>query len=116
MALISLPIDRYLPEIIQRINPHDLTTSSLILTSSPGSGKTTRLPVALLHAVKLTGSTKKIVVLVPKRIAAVSAAQRICEENNWRLGDQVGFEVRFENKTSPQTQLIFMTTGHFLKK
>ena len=88
----------------------------MILTSSAGSGKTTRLPVALLQAVKASGSTKKIIVLVPKRIAAVSATQRICDENNWRLGEEVGFEVRFENRTSAQTQLIFMTTGLFLKK
>lgn len=116
MALQSLPIDRHLPDIIKRINPKKLATDAMILTSSPGSGKTTRLPVALLQAVKATGSIQKIIVLVPKRIAAVSAAQRICDENNWRLGDQVGYEVRFENKTSDQTQLIFMTTGHFLKK
>lgn len=116
MAQMTLPIDRHLPEIIKGINPENLASPAMILTSSPGSGKTTRLPVALLKAVKSTGSFKKIVVLVPKRIAAVSAAQRICDENSWFLGDQAGFEVRFENKTSPQTQLIFMTTGLFLKK
>ena len=116
MEQISLPIDRHLPVIIQQINPNSAAADPFILTSSPGSGKTTRLPVALLKAVQGTGSKRKIVVLVPKRIAAVSATQRICDENNWIIGESTGYEVRFENKTSAQTQLIFMTTGHFLKK
>lgn len=119
MALTSLPIDAHLTEILIAINPKNLETDPFILTASPGSGKTTRLPAALLQAVQKIGSAKKIIVLVPKRIAAVSAAQRICDENQGALGalgQDVGFEVRFENKTQKSTQLIFMTTGHFLKK
>lgn len=106
MPKVKLPIDDYIHEIVSSFKDHN----NLILTAPPGSGKTTRVPAALLS------QFKKIIVLVPKRIAAISAAARIAEENNWTLGDQVGYQVRFENKSSENTQLIFMTEGLFIKK
>ena len=122
MALIRLPIDGHMDDILEAINPQNLDSLPFILTASPGSGKTTRLPASLLRTIQqpiqqsVQQSEKKIIVLVPKRIAAVSAAQRICDENEWTMGQNVGYEVRFENRTQKSTQLIFMTTGHFLKK
>ena len=107
---MTLPIDAYLPNIIKAFQ----RSSNLILKASPGSGKTTRLPPALLPLLK--NSLKKIIVLVPKRIAAVSAADRIATENNWLLGSKVGYHVRFEPVFNSSTQLIFMTEGVFLKK
>ncbi|OFZ31493.1 MAG: hypothetical protein A2622_02600 [Bdellovibrionales bacterium RIFCSPHIGHO2_01_FULL_40_29] len=105
--MISLPIDPHLKSLIETFKK----SKNLILKASPGSGKTTRLPAALIHA-----GFKKIIVLVPKRIAAVSAADRIAEENNWELGQQVGYHVRFEPVFNAQTRLIFMTEGVFMKK
>lgn len=102
----SLPIDSYLTRISLacRENPF------CVLTAPPGSGKTTRVPAELMQ------SFKKIVVLVPRRIAALSSAQRIADENNFTLGQEVGYQVRFENKASTDTRLIFMTEGVFIKK
>ncbi len=105
--MIMLPIDPYLNEIVEKFK----TASNLVLKASPGSGKTTRLPAALLKS-----GFKKIVVLVPKRIAAVSAADRVASENGWRLGVEVGYYIRFEPKFSADTQLIYMTEGVFIKK
>ncbi len=95
-----LPIDPFIPEILQRI----ASENNLVITAQPGAGKTTRLPPALLSTVK-----GKIVVLQPRRMAAIAAAHRIAEENNWRVGEEVGYQVRFINKTSSKTRLIFMT-------
>ena len=106
MPKINLPIDEYLEEIISSFD----NNNNIILTAPPGSGKTTRVPAALY------GEFKKIIVLVPKRIAAISAAARIADENNWTLGKEVGYQVRFDNKTEKHTQLIFMTEGVFIKK
>ena len=116
--MIQLPIDAHISKILSQINVPDLSTSSFILTASPGSGKTTRLPAALLLAVQENTqlSDKKIIVLVPKRIAAVTAAKRIAQERKWNLGVEVGFEVRFESRVTFETRLVFMTTGYFLKK
>ncbi len=105
--MISLPIDSHLVDILQKFK----SATNLILKAAPGSGKTTRLPAALVK-----GGYKKILVLVPKRIAAVSAADRIATENNWQLGKQVGYHVRFEPVYTAETALIFMTEGVFMKK
>lgn len=111
--MISLPIDSYLPSILEKFR----AGKNLILKASPGSGKTTRVPAQLLRSYMSSGeTTKKIIVLVPKRIAAVSAADRIAEENNWTLGNEVGYHVRFEPVFNSRTQLLFMTEGLFIKK
>ena len=54
--------------------------------------------------------------LEPRRMASIAAAQRIAEENNWELGRQVGYQVRFENKTSKETRLIFLTEALLARK
>lgn len=95
-----LSIDHFIPEILQRI----ASESNLVITAAPGAGKTTRLPPALLSIV-----SGKILVLEPRRMAAMAAAHRIAEENKWVVGEEVGYQVRFLNKTSPKTRLIFMT-------
>ncbi len=110
--MIQLPIDPYLPQIVDKI----FSPSPLILTASPGSGKTTRVPAALLKQLQSKNITQKIIVIVPKRIAAVGAADRIATENNWNLGEDVGYQVRFEKHCGIHTQLVFMTEGLFLKK
>ena len=106
MPKTNLPIDQYLVEINESFN----SFNNLILTAPPGTGKTTRVPPSLLN------KFKKIIILVPKRIAAISAANRIAEENNWILGQQVGYQVRFESITNADSKLIFMTEGVFIKK
>lgn len=111
-----LPIDPYLESITGKV----LGPAPVILTASPGSGKTTRLPPYLLKKIntdqKTQNKNKKIIVIVPKRLAAVAASHRIAEENNWIVSEEVGYQVRFESMVSSRTQLIFMTEGFFLKK
>lgn len=107
--MLALPIDPHLEKIAKTLNEN----SNLVLTASPGSGKTTRVPPTLLKTIK---TDKKIIVLVPKRIAAVSAANRIAEEQGFNLGQEVGYQVRFDNRTTNKTKLIFMTEGVFIKK
>ncbi len=104
---IPLPIDPVLPEILSAFQAN----SSLVLTAAPGAGKTTRLPPALLSAVK-----GQVWVLEPRRIAAISAPQRIAEENGFTLGAEVGYQVRFENKSSRDTRLLFLTEALLLRK
>lgn len=105
--MISLPIDASLTKVLAAFEK----TNNVILTAPPGSGKTLRVPPLLAK-----NSQKKIIVLVPKRIAAISAASRIAEENNWQLGQEVGYQVRFDQRFTAQTKLIFMTEGVFVKR
>jgi len=104
---IPLPIDPLLPEILAALEK----SRSLVLTAAPGAGKTTRLPPALLGSIK-----GKVWVLEPRRIAAISAPQRISEENGFTLGKEAGYQVRFENRSSPDTRLLFLTEALLLRK
>ena len=105
----TLPIDRHIPDFLAKIQK----AQNLILTASPGSGKTTRIPPALAKTLK---KNERVVVLVPKRLAAVSAAYRIAEENDWSVGKEIGYQVRFDSRFTDETSLIFMTEGVFVKR
>lgn len=97
----ELPIDEFLPEVVKYLK----VNSSLVLSAEPGAGKTTRLPAALLNI-----TNKKILILEPRRIAAVSASLRVAEENGWTLGgSEVGYQVRFDSKVTSETRLIYLT-------
>ncbi len=110
MSLDSLPIDRFLESILNHLR----VKKNLILCASPGAGKTTRLPPALLELVK--SSKQKILVLEPRRLAAVGAAARIADEQNWELGNQVGYQIRFDSHFQKQTSLIFLTEALLNRK
>lgn len=99
-SLIQLPIDGFIPAIQESLRQQQ----NLVITAAPGAGKTTRLPPALLNSV-----TKKVLVLEPRRMAAIAAAHRIAEEQGWQVGEHIGYQVRFANKTTKNTRLIFMT-------
>jgi ATP-dependent helicase HrpB len=103
----SLPIDEMLPEIVSAVR----SSSSVILTATPGAGKTTRLPPSLLDAVP-----GKIAVLEPRRMAAVAACHRVCQEQGWNVGEQAGYQVRFESRASSSTRLLFMTDAMLLRR
>lgn len=103
----KLPIDSYIDEIIDSVRKN----STIIVKASPGSGKTTRLPWAIAR-----GLSQKVAVLEPRRLAAKLAAQRIADEENLTLGNEVGYHFRFEKVLSPETQLVFYTEGTFLKR
>jgi ATP-dependent helicase HrpB len=104
---IHLPVDDYIHQIKTALK----TNSSVVVTAAPGAGKTTRIPPALVEI-----SAKKVLVLEPRRIAAIAAANRVAEENNQTLGQEVGFEVRFDRKISGQTRLIFVTEALLTRK
>lgn len=107
MNKIALPIDPFLEQIKSAV----LSQSCVILTAAPGSGKTTRIPPVFFSEIQ-----KKILVLEPRRISAVSSATRIAEEESWTVGEEIGYQVRFENKFSSKTKIIFLTEALLLKK
>jgi ATP-dependent helicase HrpB len=104
--MAPLPIDSSMPYIIER-----LAKRSLVLLAPPGSGKTTRVPPALLRSGLLSAEYPSVVVLQPRRVAARSSAARIADEQGWALGDEVGYQVRFERRLSGRTRLRFLTEG-----
>ena len=85
----------------------------LVLVAPTGSGKTTQVPQMLLDA-GLAGAGR-IVVLQPRRVAARTVAARVAWERNSRIGDEVGYQIRFEDRTSPGTRISFVTEGVLLR-
>ncbi|MGE5186301.1 MAG: ATP-dependent helicase HrpB [Acidobacteriota bacterium] len=102
--LARLPIDDVMPQVIAAVRDR----RTCVLVAPPGAGKTTRVPGALLDAGEVTGS---IVVLQPRRLAARLAAARIASERGVPLGGEVGYQVRFDRKTSKDTRLELVTEG-----
>jgi ATP-dependent helicase HrpB len=108
MEKISLPIDDAFAAIEAALASH----RNLVLVAEPGAGKTTRLPPMLLKSPAFKSSdASKILMLEPRRVAARAAASRIAFENGWRLGEEVGYRVRFENRTSSNTKIEVLTEG-----
>ncbi len=105
--MTPLPIDPRLPEIIEALR----RARSLVLVAPPGSGKTTRVPPAILRSGLLTPANPGIVLLQPRRVAARAAASRIGDENGWRVGEEVGYQIRFERRVGPRTRLVVETEG-----
>ena len=105
--MISLPIDRYLSEIVTSATRH----RALVLVAEPGAGKTTRVAPALLRHGVLHPDHPNLVMLQPRRVAARAAAERIAEENHWRLGHEVGYHIRFDRKICNSTRLRVLTEG-----
>jgi ATP-dependent helicase HrpB len=98
-----LPVDPHLDDIQDALRAH----RRLILMAPPGSGKSTRVPRAL------TQTFGRTVVLQPRRVAARSLAHWVAESTGQKLGEQIGYQVRFEQKQGPKTQLLFQTYGVF---
>ena len=106
-VLIPLPIDSLIPEVL-RIMAETPARSRTLLLASPGSGKTTRIPWAIASA-SLRSAKGKVYVLEPRRIAAKLSAERVAVENEVRLGEDVGYQFRFEKKRKDSTPLVFLT-------
>ncbi|QJE94977.1 ATP-dependent RNA helicase HrpA [Luteolibacter luteus] len=104
----SLPVVGMRREIVAAIRENPV----VVVVSETGSGKTTQLPKMVAEA--LEGSRRKIGCTQPRRIAAASVARRVAEELKGPLGGFVGYQVRFEDKTSKETRIKFMTDGILL--
>lgn len=96
--------------IIEQIRGSD----TLIFLGETGSGKTTQIP-QYVHESGLT-RTGMVAVTQPRRIAAISVAQRVAQEKFCQVGEIVGYTVRFEDCTSAATKIRYMTDGSLLRE
>ena len=90
----------------------------LVLEAPPGAGKTTRVPWAL-HEARLESSPadeREIVVAEPRRLAARLAARRVASERGVKLGEAVGYSVRFEEVAGPRTRVRYVTEGVLVRR
>ncbi|KAI6791669.1 pre-mRNA-splicing factor ATP-dependent RNA helicase PRP43 [Hortaea werneckii] len=101
----SLPAYKMRKQFLDAVNDYNL----LIVVGDTGSGKTTQLTQYLAEAgygdKGIVGCTQ------PRRVAAMSVAGRVSEEVGCRLGEEVGYTIRFEDKTNENTKIKYMTDG-----
>lgn len=86
----------------------------MILIGETGSGKTTQIPQFLYHSIHSERGI--IAVTQPRRVAAISISSRVANEMKTQLGDVVGYTVRFEDHTSRNTKIKFVTDGSLLRE
>lgn len=108
----ELPIRRSQTEILDALKRH----RRLVLAAPTGSGKTTQVPQMLLDAgLADRPVARQIVVLQPRRVAARTVAARVAFERGVALGQEVGYQIRFDDQTSLGTRICFVTEGILLR-
>jgi ATP-dependent RNA helicase DHX8/PRP22 len=106
----SLPIYRLKSELTRAI----IENQVLVVIGETGSGKTTQMTQYMAEL----GLTKNGMIgcTQPRRVAAVSVSKRVSEEFGCSLGEQVGYSIRFDDCTSPETQIKYMTDGMLMRE
>lgn len=90
----------------------------LIVCAPTGSGKSTQIPQMLQRhgLLETRGGPGQCIVLQPRRLAARLLAARVAEELGVQLGEEVGYNIRFERVASDRTQILFVTEGVLLRR
>ncbi|CDQ67261.1 unnamed protein product [Oncorhynchus mykiss] len=110
---LQLPVWEYKERFNDILGRHQ----SFVLVGETGSGKTTQIPQWCVDMVKGLGGPKKAVACTqPRRVAAMSVAQRVADEMDVMLGQEVGYSIRFEDCSSAKTFLKYMTDGMLLRE
>ena len=104
----GLPISARAEEIVAALQEHPV----LILAGETGSGKTTQIPKMCLAAGR--GRLGRIACTQPRRVAALSISRRVAEELDVAWGHEVGCKIRFNDRTTPETVIKFLTDGMLL--
>src|ERR1043165_9285998 len=100
MVQAALPIDEQVSDIVAHVRRE----RTAVVVAPPGAGKTTRLPPAL-------AGLGRTILLQPRRVAARALARRIAAERGWTLGEESGWQIRFERRFSARTRLLVATEG-----
>ncbi|GLI72666.1 DEAH-box ATP-dependent RNA helicase prp43 [Penicillium ochrochloron] len=108
----DLPVHAQRDEFLQLYQQSQI----LVFVGETGSGKTTQIPQFVLFDDLPQTQRKMVACTQPRRVAAMSVAQRVAEEMDVKLGEEVGYSIRFEDKTSSKTILKYMTDGMLLRE
>jgi len=90
-------------------------TRRLVIQAPTGSGKSTQVPQMMIDQ-RLVPSDKQVIVLQPRRLATRLLATRVAAERGGSIGGEVGYHIRFEDRTGSGTRIIFVTEGILLRK
>jgi len=108
---LNLPVWEYRDKFIKTCSENQC----VVLVGETGSGKTTQIPQWCLDLVML-GKRKHVCCTQPRRVAAMSVAQRVADEMDCVIGQEVGYSIRFEDCSSSRTAMKYMTDGMLLRE
>ncbi|KAL3267516.1 hypothetical protein HHI36_011639 [Cryptolaemus montrouzieri] len=113
----NLPVWQYMKDILNTVGSSQVT----IISGETGCGKSTQVPQYLLDdwIIKYEAGSKhhiNIICTQPRRISAISVAERVAQERLEKVGNTVGYQIRLESKMSESTRLSFCTTGILLRR
>ncbi|KAF4635844.1 hypothetical protein G7Y89_g2245 [Cudoniella acicularis] len=108
----ELPVHKQRQEFLDMFQK----TQILVFVGETGSGKTTQIPQFVLFDDLPHFNRKLVACTQPRRVAAMSVAQRVANEMDVKLGEEVGYSIRFEDVTGPKTILKYMTDGMLLRE
>ncbi|KAH8152934.1 uncharacterized protein LAJ45_03161 [Morchella importuna] len=109
----NLPVHQQRDEFLEMFHSSQI----LVFVGETGSGKTTQIPqFVLFDDLPHLNGRKQVACTQPRRVAAMSVAKRVADEMDVQLGQEVGYNIRFEDKTGPNTILKYMTDGMLLRE
>ena len=102
---LTYPVDEVIPDLLRAFQ----SSNTVVLSAPPGSGKTTRIPIALLnHGILNHG---KMLMLEPRRLAARRSAEFMSDQLQEETGETIGFRIRGEAQCGPKTRIEILTEG-----
>uniref|UniRef100_A0A0D9V650 Uncharacterized protein n=1 Tax=Leersia perrieri TaxID=77586 RepID=A0A0D9V650_9ORYZ len=107
----KLPISSYKDIISSTLESHQV----VLISGETGCGKTTQVPQYILDHMWGKGESCKIICTQPRRISAISVAERISVERGEVVGDTVGYKIRLESKGGKNSSIMFCTNGILLR-
>eukprot|EP00897_Mesotaenium_endlicherianum_P010641 jgi/Mesen1/9605/ME000659S08976 len=107
----TLPVWQQKQEFVEMLHKNQI----IVLVGETGSGKTTQIPQFAVEALQATGK-KQVACTQPRRVAAMSVSRRVADEMDVTIGEEVGYSIRFEDCSSPQTFLKYLTDGMLLRE
>jgi hypothetical protein len=108
----DLPVHQQRAEFLELYQKSQI----LVFVGETGSGKTTQIPQFVLYDDLPQSQGKMVACTQPRRVAAMSVAQRVAQEMDVTLGEEVGYSIRFEDMTGPKTIMKYMTDGMLLRE
>ena len=107
-----MPIYPYRDDLIKAVEDHQ----TIVIVGETGSGKTTQIPQYMWEAGFAKEEGVRIGCTQPRRVAAMSVATRVADEVGCKLGNEIGYSIRFEDCTSDKTKVKYMTDGMLLRE
>jgi len=107
----GLPITVRRQEVLEAVAARQV----VLVTGDTGSGKTTQVPQFLLEEATAAGQTVRLVCCQPRRLTAITVADRVAAERGEKVGGTVGYQIRLESCVSPKTVATFCTYGVLLR-